>query len=347
MSTLDRSIFDTRSVEPQERFAVWRDSINVVFDAKIDMRITPTRFHAQVDATALGQIVLGRITSETQSFERPPQKILTDGLDSYIVQVFTKGHCEVQDGRTVRQVRSGDIYIIDASAPLQAVDYGFQTVSAVIPRNLLSRRLVSADGHHRRVIPRETALGKLLYGFILSLDANRADMTLDEGLASIEPLLSLTESILNARSEQASVSLDDAAIDFAVVNAVLDFIDDNLGDPALSPEMIASALGLSRSRLYRLFHHLDGIASEIRRRRLRKSLHDLLNAGQRGLQVSEIAYRWGFNSDSDYIRAFKRQYGLTPGQAKVARSAVLASDPQQDKTATEQSYDAWIRAFAR
>ena len=346
MSTLDRSIFDTRSVEPQERFAVWRDSINVVFDAKIDMRITPTRFHAQVDATALGQIVLGRITSETQSFERPPQKILTDGLDSYIVQVFTKGHCEVQDGRTVRQVRSGDIYIIDASAPLQAVDYGFQTVSAVIPRNLLSRRLVSADGHHRRVIPRETALGKLLYGFILSLDANRADMTLDEGLASIEPLLSLTESILNARSEQASVSLD-AAIDFAVVNAVLDFIDDNLGDPALSPEMIASALGLSRSRLYRLFHHLDGIASEIRRRRLRRSLHDLLNAGQRGLQVSEIAYRWGFNSDSDYIRAFKRQYGLTPGQAKVARSAVLASDPQQDKTATEQSYDAWIRAFAR
>ncbi|HCR65464.1 MAG TPA: transcriptional regulator, partial [Oceanicaulis sp.] len=146
--------------------------------------------------------------------------------------------------------------------------------------------------------------------------------------------------------EQASVSLDDAAIDFAVVNAVLDFIDDNLGDPALSPEMISAALGLSRSRLYRLFQHLDGIASEIRRRRLRRSLHDLLNPDQLGLQRSEIAYRWGFRSDSDYIRAFKRQYGLTPGQAKAARTSVLSSEPKAE-TVSQQSYDAWIRAFAR
>ena len=345
-SKLDRSVFDARSISPAERFTVWRDNINVVFDAKLDARLDPSRFHAQVDATALGQIVMGRITSETQLFERSPQKILTDGLDSYLIKVFTAGHCEVRDGANTRLVRPGDIYVIDASAPLEAQVHGFQTITAVIPRALLNRRLAASDAHHRRVIPRETALAKLLYGFILSLDANRADMTLDEGLASVEPLLSLTESLLNARSEQASVCLDDAAIDFAVVNAVLDFIDDNLADPSLSPDMIASALGLSRSRLYRLFQHLDGIASEIRRRRLRRSLHDLLNTGQRGLQVSEVAYRWGFRSDSDYIRAFKRQYGLTPGQAKAARTALQLSDKQAE-IASQQSYDAWIRAFSR
>ncbi|WP_316251748.1 helix-turn-helix domain-containing protein [Paraburkholderia sp. UCT2] len=38
--------------------------------------------------------------------------------------------------------------------------------------------------------------------------------------------------------------------------------------------------------------------------------------------VIEVAYGWGFNSASDFNRAFKRAYDLSPGDFRAAASAI-------------------------
>jgi len=128
----------------------------------------------------------------------------------------------------------------------------------------------------------------------------------------------------------------------AVVSRINDFIETNLSDEALGPELVMTALGVSRTQLYRLFQPFGGVASEIQRRRLRRSLQDLLNQSHRRMRIGEIAYRWGFRSQSHYIRAFKRRYGMTPGDAREARVLMLTS--AQTHT---HDYERWIAGLAR
>ncbi|MPS33471.1 AraC family transcriptional regulator [Salinivibrio sp. VYel9] len=82
---------------------------------------------------------------------------------------------------------------------------------------------------------------------------------------------------------------------------------------ALTLSTIAHACGLSRSTLQRRFRtHLGMPVSDyIRRRRLvvvkEKLLHEAISIG-------EAAYWAGYHHPSNFVTAFKRQFGMTPGQ---------------------------------
>ncbi|SNR87026.1 helix-turn-helix domain-containing protein [Puniceibacterium sediminis] len=337
MSLLATSTFDTRGIALPERFSAWRDSIDVIFDTKLDEHSDPLAFNARMDASMFGDVVIGRLASDTQAFARPQTKILADGLDAYLVQVFTRGTCSVQDGRHTRIVRPGDIYIIDASAPLDAVDYGFEHITAMIPRDMISRNLARPDGHHRRVIPAEMPLAKLLYAYVCTLSANRTQMTASDGVAAIAPLLSLIESILNAPVPGAVGQHDGQAVEFAVLNTIKDHIETNLSNRDMTPDTLATIMGMSRSRLYRLFEQMGGVSKYIRQRRLRRSLQDLLDQSHRTMRIGEIAWRWGFGSESDFSRAFKQRYGVNPSEARDARSR------RGTTTQTSNSdYERWV-----
>ncbi|NVK35401.1 MAG: helix-turn-helix domain-containing protein [Rhodobacteraceae bacterium] len=299
-------------------------------------------FRARVEAQMFGQMLLGQVTSQTQRFERPRRKIIADGLDCYLVQVFLKGTCEVQDGRLTRLVRPGDIYIIDASAPLDAVDYDFTHITAMIPRDLMSQNLTRPDEHHRRIILGETPLAKLLYQYIRIVHANRSGMSINDGFASASALLGLTQSLLNTCLLGTGGQLNDEAVDLSTRAVISDFIDNNLSNPELEPSLIMTALGVSRTRLYQFFQPYGGVTAEIRRRRLRRSLQDLLDPSHRSMRIGGIAFRWGFSSESHYIRAFKRRYEMTPGEAREARRLMPTFEGRR-----ANDYERWIAGFAR
>tara|TARA_R110002153_G_scaffold87937_1_gene216964 strand:- start:55 stop:1083 length:1029 start_codon:yes stop_codon:yes gene_type:complete len=341
MIPVDKSVFDTEDLPSVERFKAWQESIGVIFDVTLDDRVDPLAFNARLEAMRLGQILLGKIVSQTQRFQRSREKIISDRLDCYLVQVFLKGSCEMQDGRHIRKVRPGDVYIIDAGAPLDAVNYDFSNLTAIIPRDLMSRDLIRPDAHHRRVIPGDTPLAKMLYDYICNIHANSSSMPVDDAVIASSALLALTQGLLNARLPKAPGQLDDETIDIAIRAKVIDFIDANLGDHSLNPSHVVAALGISRTRLYRLFEPYGGVAAEIRHRRLRCTLQDLFDQKSRTMRISEVALRGGFGSESDYIRAFKRRYNMTPSEARAARSVTLSS-----ATKRNYEYEKWIASLA-
>jgi AraC-like DNA-binding protein len=337
-------MLDTRLVCPDKRFKVWADSIGVIFDPSLDGRTDPSQFRAELHASMYGQVFCGRVDSVTQRFDRSEKKIIADGLDHYIVQVFKSGYCEVVDGNTTRTVRPGDIYIIDAAAPLEAVDYAFEHVTMMIPRDFLTNQLVSPDAHHRRIIPGYTPLARLLYNYIITLDEVAATTSLKERELMVDPFLILTEQLLNHHSGETTLDPYNPATNLALLSTIKRYIDDNLAHKQLKPDMICAAHGLSRSALYRLFEPLEGVANYIRNRRLRYAMKDLLDGSNQNLLIYEIAYRWGFSSETDFTRAFKRQYGISPKMARVRHIASYA-DAKHDAALFE--YETWVRNLSR
>lgn len=100
----------------------------------------------------------------------------------------------------------------------------------------------------------------------------------------------------------------------SLVRAARQVIDEHLGDPDLSPSAVARELRVSVRALHRAFATTDeSVGACIRRRRIEQARRDLA-APFGGWTVSEVAARWHFADSSHFIRAYRKQYGESPGR---------------------------------
>ncbi|MFJ4809572.1 helix-turn-helix domain-containing protein [Streptomyces longwoodensis] len=98
----------------------------------------------------------------------------------------------------------------------------------------------------------------------------------------------------------------------ALAQAARDLADTRLADADLSPATVAAHLHISPRTLQRAFARLEEpFSAYIRRRRLEEAA-TALTAPTSRLTVSEAAARWHFTDSSHFIRAFRKQYGVTP-----------------------------------
>lgn len=112
----------------------------------------------------------------------------------------------------------------------------------------------------------------------------------------------------------------------ALLTTVQAFIQRRLGDPRLSPAMIAAAHHISLRSLHQLFHD-EGltVAGWIRLRRLECCRRDLSDPALAPRPVAAIAARWGFSSPGDFSRTFRAVHGLPPAEYRRSARVVKGS----------------------
>lgn len=88
-------------------------------------------------------------------------------------------------------------------------------------------------------------------------------------------------------------------------------IEENMSNPNLNVTLISKALNLSKHQLFRKIKSATGESpvNFILKTRLQKGLK-LLRSNY--LNISEIAYKIGFNDPNYFSRAFKKEFGETP-----------------------------------
>ncbi|MFS4467817.1 two-component regulator propeller domain-containing protein [Maribacter sp. 2210JD10-5] len=102
-------------------------------------------------------------------------------------------------------------------------------------------------------------------------------------------------------------------LDNVFVQKVLEYINENIDEPDLSVEQMASQFFLSRSQLYRKVKTLtgDSVTGFIRKVKLQKA-KNLLASGNNN--ISEVAYMVGFSSPSYFTKCYKAEFGHLPTQ---------------------------------
>ena len=96
---------------------------------------------------------------------------------------------------------------------------------------------------------------------------------------------------------------------------VIQFINDDIENSSFGSESLASKLNLSESQIYRKLKAITdkSTAVFIRSVRLQRA-KELIQTTDK--TISEIAYEVGFNNPSWFSRAFKEEFGQTPGDFK-------------------------------
>ncbi len=107
------------------------------------------------------------------------------------------------------------------------------------------------------------------------------------------------------------------------LNHVIDYIEDHLTDD-ITPEIISEYAGVSDYHFRKIFFYLSGLtlSEYIKNRKLSEANKDLLH----GEKVTDVAFKYGYQSMDGFTRAFKKWSGFLPSD--VIKKGIIKSFPK-------------------
>jgi len=265
----------------------------------------------------LGHASITEFAADSQRVLRTRSRIAMDDVDAFVVvipmekplffnQSGRSGFCE--PGSYVL-VQTREFY--ELSCP-----DGFSNVTVKLPGDMVRTRIPFAEDHCARAFAPQPEMGRLLRDYALWLLEHRAAMPDALALQMSEQLLDLLAALLSSEAgEDWCGSRRSAAVLRRRIHA---YLVEHLFDPDITPAKVAGAFGISVTYLYQLFRPAGvPIGRWIVANRLQRGYEMLTLPRHQGRSIAEIAYTVGFNSQSHFSDAFRRQFGMTPSQARL------------------------------
>jgi AraC-like DNA-binding protein len=304
----------TDGIAPSERLSYWRDSVL--------RRMEPIKALAQ-DRPFQGRLrrVIGvdgeliEHASDAILAVRTARRCHVDDCDEISVDLML--NCvtaKLDHGGGEHNVRSGDLCIVDYARPVQVVRSRHRALGLILPRarvcEVLGDDLSALAG--RRIPAR--GIGALLRSHMRLTFEEAPNLSPEQRTAAITAAVEMALVALAAENRGRA---DVERRGEGYYHAARQLIDRDCGNPDLTPDVLAMALGCSRASLYRAFFQRgESVAAIIWATRLEQAWRMLTSLSDLGRPVSEIAFRSGFLDQATFNRMFKRRYGLTPREAR-------------------------------
>jgi AraC-like DNA-binding protein len=308
MRTVMKAVAEPRA----ERADRWRDRLSSTFgglDIRLD-RIPDARDELLVGQAGPVQVIESR--SGPGQVRRTARHIRHHDPDRYLLFVQGSGVDVGEQLDHCSEYHPGDLGILDLSAPLRCTHSTRRAVMLTYPKALCPLReheVATLAGMH---IDGRSGTAALISGLVRQLPQH---LETDDQAASARvgaAVLDLLHVGLAARLDR-SRAVEPGTRRRALRTQCRAFIEAHLSDPELTPAVVASAHHISLRYLHRLFEGTgDGVAGFIRRRRLDRACHELLDPEALDRPVAAVGLRWGFLDPAHFSRASKRTYGLPP-----------------------------------
>lgn len=311
------------AVPVADRFEWFND---LVASALIPTAIRSERsadFQAEAAMLDLGVTQVSTFTHSPLSSRRTPALIRRGDPEQYQLALITGGRWWMSHQGGDEEFGVGDMILWDTSRPQETVAHPGEGPSRSIilhlPKDALPLRSGRVDRLLGRRIATDSGMAAILAGFISSLGEHGSACEPRElrrlGSAAVDLAAACLAHRLDAYGE-----LPAEARARALRERIDAFIEHNLGDPALTPGLIAAAHGISVRSLHALFREREeSVAATVRRRRLERARADLARPEQAGRSVQEIAARWCFTNAPAFSRAFRAAYSLSPTEFRRGR----------------------------
>jgi AraC-like DNA-binding protein len=319
---LVRSSFSTYASEADQQLLAWRERVGHVVDILPSKAQIAGGFSGRIDRYAVGDLVFTDSVTDALSLERSVARVSADMRRDYVFHIFAQGEVDAAMGMHKKRSAPNSvqgIVVFDMDQPFRIERSACHVLTMFVPRAVVEAAFPDVDSIHGRVVEHGEPLTQLVTNHALALSRDLPGM----GVAQAERELDAgAQLLLAAFRKQARLTGDArAAVKAAVMSQVRRYVEANLNQPDLSPSSVVDALQLKRATIYRWFEHEGGLGAYIRNRRLREAADELVRFPQ--LQVINIAYGLGFSSASDFTRAFRRAYGMSPQDARVRALELL------------------------
>ncbi|QYX79908.1 helix-turn-helix domain-containing protein [Streptomyces akebiae] len=332
------TVFRSDDVPAEHRFDYWRELMHRAI-APSEMRCEfADDFWARQRLMELGPVMVWPTAHLVTGFRRTEKLVRQSDPEMYHLSLVLGGGLGFEHVGRTEAYGPSDLWLSDSSRPYEVhapAGLGRQVIwgvgldfpKALLPlppariQQLLGRRLAAREG-----------VGALLTGFLSGLE-QQADALQPSDAPRLGTVLVDLLSAWFAQALEAEDALPPETRQRALTTRVRAFIRQNLHDPELTPPVIAAAHHISLSYLHRIFQEDtpgETVAAWIRAQRLEGARRDLADPALSSTPVHTIATRWGLVRASDFTRAFRSVYGVSPTDYRAqAFSAGEPKEPQR------------------
>ncbi|ODA20238.1 hypothetical protein A9G00_34540, partial [Achromobacter xylosoxidans] len=315
--------FDSR-VTP-EAPDMWRTLVRPYVDLQIEPG--PQPFTGAMSGTHLGDSLISQSTcSAAMRHRRSALDVRRSQVDHLLIQLFVAGGTRGDYGKRQVNVSAGAIGLLDLGQTIDSRTTSFSTITLTVPRDRLPTALRDRKLHGALLDPAQGAT-RLLASHLTQLMQHAPTLTREAMSASVNAGLMLLSGSLSALRDGESDDATRQVVRDGMHRLVRRHIERHLDSEQLSPETIAAALGISRSALYRLFLRDGGVSAYVQGRRLDKCFDELLLACGNRVGIAELAYRYGFSSESAFSRAFRLRFGASPSEVRARARQAWNGEP--------------------
>jgi AraC-like DNA-binding protein len=310
--------FTTEALVQGGRAQAWNEIYSTSLSAT-DFIPQNVDFSAGLKVGELGKIGLARLVTGPCTIRRTDDHIsgATPRLYSFLIQLNGRG-CFLQ-GANEAVLRRGDFTMCDNAVPHSlSLDDEAEMLLVRVPGELINDYLPYPELLCGRRLPAREGLTPTAAIMACSLWQR-----LERGFSSAHED-SVAHQLLDMISTSYSVvfgpEINGPFFDAVLHERAISFIEDHIRDVQLNARLVADAIGVMPAELLAMFSRRgDSARAYILRRRLELAARQLRNPRWRGSTVAEMAYGLGFTSLPLFTRAYRRRYGLSPGDYRKAQ----------------------------
>ena len=315
-------VYSTASVPAGRRTSYWNEVYTSHFAQVTFDPVSRENFEAELRTGTMGPLGLARVSYNAAEVERTRSHIdrTRQRLFSFVLHLRGRGVFTHYGHNTV--LDEGDFTLSDNAEPHHLRLQGPADVIILrSPPDVLKAYLPSPERLCGLRLPAHEGFTSTAAAMMRSL----VDQ-LDRGFS---PRFSqmIVRNVLEVMATSYAMVFDKGVGDCSVAGArrvqARCFIEAHLTEPDLTATAVARALEISPRYLRMLFAADRETASAyMLRRRLEECARHLASSLRRGQTITEIAFAGGFNNATHFSRAFRQQYGMTPGQYRNGMQAV-------------------------
>ncbi|MNO80631.1 Transcriptional activator NphR [compost metagenome] len=313
----------TRYWPDSERQPRWAEAIGSAY-FPLSLEFAPNAsFNGslQIWETQSTSLTLSRLRSSQLGYSRSKAQVSEDREACYLVTVPRRSevHFE-QDGRALH-CRPGGFIFERGDAPYRfhyACDNDLWVFK--LPERALHGQLRGAERYTRLCFDAKRGVGRIFVDQLAMCAArfDECDNTARHMLLE-QALSTLLMALRNESSNLAALHLQ----------RIEHYVEQQLGNPELTPQTVADACGLSVRYVHKLFTCTPYSLGEwIRLRRL-EAVNRALNDPNCHLSIGELAMRWGFSDQAQFTRSFRQHFGCTAREVRAG--ALRHSSMDQDR----------------
>lgn len=313
---LHLSICDTEFYPARDGFAAFREAVAAAFMPWLLERNSEAEFSARIASlsTEFGSFARTRMTP-LPGFRNKPEISKSPELCLYANYVIS-GQLIVDQGDRMTTANTGDLIIYDSTLPVKHIKLGdapFEDLSFSVPKTQFGSE---GQVFENVSIPNAKIISPLASCFAF-LSQNISSAQPDE-LGAVGAACAALLPIAVGHLTEPPHGKDFVVTSSYYARELMKFVDANINDIDLSPSTAAANLGISVRYVHKQFAMIGTtFSSYVMSKRLEHVSRDLVSDTGRQQPIFVLAYRWGFNDLSTFIRAFKKKFGCSPREYRA------------------------------
>lgn len=310
--------YDTDNSPPNYAFGAFRETLASAFMPWSLERRSEREFSARIIIFSNPSITLARTRMTPLVGTRGQPEISNSPEPCLYANYVIAGQLIIEQNDRLTVANPGDLIIYDSTLPVKHIENGmtpFEDLSFSMPKNR-----IGSEGRifENTAIPGAKILAPLASCF--EFLAHNISSSSPEELSALgftcSVLLPLaTASLQNLRGIEPL-----SRMPVGHAREMMHYIESNLASGDLTPRAVARHLGLSVRYVHKIFAKFGTTFGDyVRAHRLERISSDLISEAGRHRQISDLAFRWGFNDLSTFARAFRNKYGCSPSDYRDGR----------------------------